>query len=500
MNVGSILRRCAQQWPGQIAVIDADSGRELPIGAFTSLAFGLGASLCEQGYAFQDRVAILGDNTPDYLLWDYGLMSAGLVRVPLDPSLSLDEQAAQLRDAGAGLLAYGQDHAERATGLQAAVPELRIVPLEVDVATAPRRVEPWAQPAPDAMASLNYTGGTTGVPKAVIITHGSLTSALHNIVTGRGQGPGDVMLNMRPIWPIAAIVVFAQIAAGGTVVLAGRFQPQRFLDLLQQYQAASTSLVPTHLVRLLKDTRPQDADLSALRTIDVGAAAIPPDVFLAAIEAFGPRIGIIYGLTEASWSCYQSPDALRDPATREARIRTAGRPLFGCEVRIDGKDGSAAPDVEGEVWIRGAHLAAGYWGKPELTAQTFQDGWFRSGDLGMLDETGVLRITGRLKEVIRTGGKSVLPDEVERAVCSYPGVADAAAAGLPDPEWGERIGVLVVLEAGADVDAERLLAHCGAVLSGFKKPRVVRFADSIPKSHYGKIQRAKVRQMLLDQD
>ena len=499
MNVGSLLLRCAQKWPAQNAVVDAHSGHVYSFVDFAQQVFGVGAALRERGLQEPERVAILGDNTPHYLLWDYGTMSAGLVRVPLDPSLSIDEQAAQLADAQARLLVYGAEYAERARMLAAWLPGLELAPLEIDPATARREVMPYAMPAATAIASLNYTGGTTGEPKAVIITHGSLTSALQNIVLGRGQLPGDVMINMRPIWPIAAIVVLAQLAAGGSVVLAGKFHPTRFLELLQAHKAASTSLVPTHLVRLMKETDPRAYDLSSLRVIDVGAAAIPPDTFMQAIEAFGPRIGIIYGLTEASWTCYQEPSALVDPASREQHIRTAGRPLFDNEVRIENDDGIAAAGVEGEVWIRGAHLAAGYWRRPELTAQVFVGGWFRSGDLGVLDDNGVLRITGRLKEVIRTGGKSVLPDEVERALCSFPGVLDAAAAGLPDPEWGEMIGALVVVDPAANVTAERLMEHCRTTLSSFKKPRLLMFAPTIPKSHYGKIQRAKVRALLLEE-
>jgi acyl-CoA synthetase (AMP-forming)/AMP-acid ligase II len=497
MNVGSLLARCAQQWPRQTAVIDAGTGTQYSFATFTQLLFGLGAALRERGLAEQDRVAILGDNTPHYLLWDYGVMAAGLVRVPLDPSLSVDEQAAQLRDAGARMLAHAEEYTDRARELAQRLPGLELAPLEFDTASAPRSALPAATPASNTVASLNYTGGSTGAPKAVMVTHGSLTSALQNIVLGRAQGPGDVMLNMRPLWPIAAIIVLAQIASGATAVLAGRFQPQRFLELLQHYKASSTSLVPTHLVRILKEVDPRQYDLSALRAIDVGAAAISPDTFMQAIDAFGPVIGVLYGLTEASWTCYQPPSALADPATREQRIRTAGRPLFGCEVRIDTDHGVAAPNTEGEILIRGAHLAAGYWGQPGLTAQVFQDGWFRTGDLGMLDESGCLKVTGRLKEVIRSGGKSVLPDEIERALRAYPGVEDAAAAGLPDAEWGEIIGAVVVPQAGAQVAVEQLMEHCRATLSGFKKPRLIVFAAAIPKSHYGKVQRAKVRDMLV---
>jgi acyl-CoA synthetase (AMP-forming)/AMP-acid ligase II len=299
------------------------------------------------------------------------------------------------------------------------------------------------------------------------------------------------MLNMRPLWPIAAVIVAAHLAAGGTVVLGGSFEPARFVAELRRWGAGSSSLVPTHLVRLLRDANPGElAALGALRAIDVGGAAIAPETFAAAVDALGPKIGVLYGLTEAPWSCYQPPGDLigADGKVQPARMRTVGRAVPGCDVMI--AEGS------NEVLLRGAHVMRGYWKRPRLTDEVLQDGWFRTGDEGRLDEAGVLSITGRIKEVIRSGGKSVQPGEVERALCAHPGVAEAAVVGLPDAEWGEIVAAAVVAAPGAALTPKALMEHCQAQLSAHKRPKVIRLVEALPRSHYGKVQRAKLRAAL----
>lgn len=488
MALANVLLRAAQLWGSRTALIDAERGRKWTFEELLAASAAVGGRLRARGLALGERVAILADAQPEYLFADYGAMAAGLVRVPLDPALSPAELVKQIEDAEARVLLVGPSRRGLAEEIAArrdsvAVP---ILPLE-DMAGAAPALERYLPPA--ALASLNYTGGTSSVPKAVMLSHGNLRAALQNIVMARGTAPGEVMLNVRPLWPIAAVIVLAQLAAGGTVVLGGAFEPARFVAQLKRYRAHSTSLVPTHLVRLLRDVaRAELASLDALRSIDVGAAAIPLETFEAAVDALGPKIGVLYGLTEAPWSCYQGPEALAgSPGQRAARMRTAGRPVFGCDLMI----------AEGEVLIRGAHVMQGYWKRPELTREALQEGWFRTGDQGMLDEAGVLSVTGRIKEVIRTGGKSVQPEEVEQALCQHPGVAEASVVGLPDAEWGEIVAAAVV-PAGVSAQAaaltpKALMEHCQALLSPHKRPKLIKLLDALPRSHYGKVQRAKVR-------
>ncbi len=283
------------------------------------------------------------------------------------------------------------------------------------------------------------------------------------------MGAGDTMVNMRPLWPIAAVIVLAHIAAGGTVVLGGRFDARRLVALLERHRAAATTMVPTHLVRVLRDCPSERLRaLSELRAIDIGAAAVPPDTVEQALETFGPKIGILYGLTEASWSCYLPPSTLDCPREEwSERTRRVGWPVPGCDVRIDGPEGEP-----GEVLIRGANVMLGYWQRPDLTADVIVDVWFLSGELGTIGADGSLAIVGRLKSVIRSGGKSVDPREVEAALLSFAGVAEAAVVGLPDPEWGELVAAAVVPSAGANVDDRALKAHCVGQLSAHKRPKL----------------------------
>ena len=350
-----------------------------------------------------------------------------------------------------------------------------------------------------SLASLNYTGGTSGEPKAVMLSHGNLRAIVQNIVMARAAGsaigPGDVMVNMRPLWPIAAVIVLAHLAAGGTVVLGGRFEPGRMVALLEQHRAAATSLVPTHLVRLLRDCQPSVLRaLTALRAVDMGAAAVPQDTFEQALDAFGPKIGVLYGLTEASWTCYQPPSALDvPPDIRKSRMTSVGRPLFGCDLVISAEAGPAPPGQPGEILIRGAHVMQGYWKRPDLTAQVLDNDWFHTGDLGTVGEDGIVSIIGRIKEVIRTGGKSVQPSEVEQALRQFPGVAEASVVGIPDAEWGELVTAVVVSAPGAAIAEAALKEHCAAILSPHKRPKLIQVVAALPKSHYGKIQRGRVR-------
>lgn len=490
MTIQSLLGRCAQQWPGHAAIIEDVTQRTHSFADLVRDVTTAGSHLASLGLVPGDRVALLGDATYAYLLADYGAMYAGFVRVPLDPSLTAEELSNQVADAGAKILLFG---AEQAT-LAAAVQAPKALPIETVTAPAASKPQSPDEITDSALASLNYTGGTTGQPKAVMLTQGNLSAAAANIVGARGMGPGDTMVNMRPLWPIAAVIVLAHLAAGGTVVLGGRFEPRRLLSLLEKYRAEATSLVPTHLTRLLKDADPRSHKLDALRAIDVGGAAIPSDTFEAALVAFGPKIGVLYGLTEAPWSCYQPPlDLAGPPETRARRLRSVGRPLAGCEITIAGDHGAAAPGEAGEVLIRGAHVTQGYWQRPEITREVLREGWFHSGDIGTLDESGVLSIVGRLKDVIRSGAKTVQPLEVEAVLRQHPAVLDAAVLGLPDAEWGEIVAAGVVARPNAAISEAELLDYCRNQLAAHKRPKLIRLMDELPKSHYGKVQGAKLR-------
>jgi acyl-CoA synthetase (AMP-forming)/AMP-acid ligase II len=442
-----------------------------------------GNALRGLGLAKGDRVALLVPDIREYLEADYGIMAAGLVRVAIDPRSTRSDLRALIRHAGATALVTHAVFAEQAAGL--ADEGLRYIigvgggeGLEYE-ALLERASE---QPLPDGdgadLAALNFSGGTTSVPKAVMLRHRNLLAGACNAIPGFAIGPGTVFLNVRPLWPIAQVVLMAYLFAGATVVLR-RFDAERFASMVEQSGATRTSLVPTQLVRCLDLLRP--GALDRLETIHVGGSRLPPDIFARALDLVGPRIGVHYGLTEAPVTCALSPRMLADGGRR--LMHSVGRVLGDYEVRIAGS---------GEALIRGDNVMAGYWRDEAATAAALVDGWLHTGDLGEFDRDGNLAIVGRLKDVIRSGSSTIIPKEVEDVLVLHPAVAEVAVLGLPDAEWGEAVTAFVVAKPGMAVSERDLVEHCRARLASYKKPRAVRFVATLPRSHYGKVLRAQL--------
>ncbi|WDU64140.1 class I adenylate-forming enzyme family protein [Pseudomonas poae] len=484
MDISTLLSQAACKWPDQIALHEPASARTLTFAELDRALSGVGQALDHLQIAPGARVALLADASLDYLLADYGCMATGRVRVPLDPALAPDELLAQLQDAGAALLLFSEQYAAVAQGLC-------IRSLALHSLTAINPVDNASRPAqpPQSLASLNYTGGTTGTPKAVMHRHASLCAVLQNIVMGRGAAVGDVLLNVRPLWPIAAVAVLGHLLSGGQVVLAGRFDAKAFLAQLVEYRVAFSSLVPTQLLRLLRETGSAPADLPAFKSLDVGAAALTGEVLEGSCSLFSERIGVLYGMTEAPWSCYLSPAQMAAVrAAGDSGEGVVGRPLFSAAIRIDQPDANGV----GEILLGGPQLMSGYWQLEALSAQTLDNGWLRSGDLGRIGPDGQLGVLGRCKDIIRSGGKSVQPGEVEQNLLSHPGVQDAHVFGLADLEWGEQVCAAVVLDGSQPLSAQQLMDHCRAGLSRYKVPRRVYFIDELPRSHYGKVQKNRL--------
>ncbi len=445
-----------------------------------------------------DRVALLMPDIREYLEADYGAMSAGLVRVPLDPRLTRQDLAALLQHVGASALVTHASFAEKVEGLGREVESLGHVitmggeniggDVGLDYEALLQRAS--EQPLPDGngedLATLNFSGGTTGAPKAVMLRHRSLVAVARNTIHGFDIHGDSVFLNVRPLWPIAQLNLMSHLFAGATVILR-RFDPERFATLVEQTGATRTSLVPTQLVRCLDHLRSRDARLERLQAIDVGGSRIPPDVFERALEVVGPKIGVLYGLTEAPVTCYLPPRAL-DGSGAQRPVHSVGRALGEYEVRIL----DSGSDQSGEVQIRGGNVMAGYWRDEVATRAALRDGWLSTGDIGEFDDAGNLSIVGRIKDVIRSGSSTIIPKEVEDVIVLHPAVADVAVIGLPDPEWGEAVTAFVVARPGMAVTERDLVEHCRARLASYKKPRSVRFVASLPRSHYGKVLRAQL--------
>ena len=490
MSIGTTWAELARAHAERVAVID-----EAGTWTYRQLAgriFRVANAFRGLGLQPGERVALLVPDVREYLEADYGIMSAGLVRVPLDPRATTDDLAALLAHAGAAALVSHVTFADRIEGLRDRLRHVVVIgggSLDYETLLARATDRPPPPVADDDLATLNFSGGTTGAPKAAMLRQRNLLAVGRAVIGGFAITPDDRFLNVRPLWPIAQVILMSYLMAGATVILR-RFDPERYADLVAESGATRSSLVPTQLVRCLEHLRAGDPRLGALTAIHVGGSRIPPAAFAHALAEIGPRIGVLYGLTEAPVTTYLSPQRLADAPER--LIHAVGQALSDYQVRLAPPEGEPSDEIGGEVLIRGGNVMAGYWRDDRATHAVLRDGWLHTGDLGSFDADGNLAIVGRLKEVIRTGSSTVIPKEVEDALVAHPAVAEAAVLGLPDAEWGEAVTAFVVTRPGLAVSADELIAHCRARLAGYKKPRAVRFVASLPRSHYGKVLRAEL--------
>ncbi len=500
MHIGACLAQLASARADHTAIVD-DAGR-WSFAQFHARCMRFGNAMRGLWLARGDRVALLLPDIREYLEVDYGTMAAGLVRVPLDPRLTRQELVGLLRFSGARALVTHCSFAAKAERLSDDVEALQSIvcvgkgrvgsdDIGLDYESLLEKSSETLPPAGDGndLATLNVSGGTTGVPKAVMLRHRNLMTVAQNTIRAFEIESDAVFLNVRPLFPIAQVILMAHVFAGATVVLGGRADPDRLAALIAQFGATRASLVPTQLVRWLDHLHGGVPELSRLEAIYVGGSRLPLAVFERAFDLLGPRIGILYGMTEAPICCYLPPQSLVDPVPRARLMETVGRPLPGYRVEI------ATAEPSGEVLIQGGNVMAGYWQNEAATNAALRDGFLHTGDLGTLDADGNLAIVGRLNDVIRSGASSILPKEVEDVIAAHPAVGEVAVLGLPDAEWGEAVTAFVVLRPGMSATEHDLVEHCRAHLASYKKPRAVRFVASLPRSHYGKVIRAQLLAM-----
>lgn len=498
MHLSALFQALAARHRDRIAIRDVNG--ELTYADFVARMFRLGSGLHKAGITTGSAIGLLLPDVRAYLEADYGIMVSGFVRVPLDPRLAEAEMLAQLELAEAKAIVTTAAQADRIAVIRERLPGIVVVcidggmdgALDFEALIAAGDPDAWTKGSPDDLAALNFSGGTTGRPKATMIRHCNLAAVLQTVPKGFGISKDDVFLNIRPLWPIAQVIVMSHFAAGATVVLGGRFEAERFADQIRDSEATRSSLVPTQLVRVLDFVERDDPRLARLAAIYVGGSRLPPATFQRALDLLGPRIGILYGLTEAPITTYLPPQdfATQDAVLRERLMGSSGYVLDGYRIELGEGGSELAEDGlgrSGEVVIHGGNVMAGYWKEPELTEQALRDGHLHTNDLGAFDAQGRLYIVGRLKDVIRTGASSVLPKEVEDVIATHPAVAEVAVTGLPDEEWGEIVTAFITLREGQAVGEQDIIAHCGTELTRFKRPKRVIVVDEIPRSHYGKV-------------
>ena len=430
-----------------------------------------------------DVVALRLTNRVEFVVALFAAWRLGASVTPVNPALTDVEVARQLDDCAAALLVVE----EGAAGV-GGVPTLSVADLAREAGTD---VAPTVDPS--ALALLIYTSGTTGVPKGVMLDHANLDA-----MTAMGQEAlqvreDDRCLLILPLFHVNGIVVsvLTPLRAGASVVIAERFNPTTFFDVVARERPTFFSAVPTiynMLAALPDEVRP---DTGSVRFAVCGAAPASAELLTRFEDRFGFPIVEGYGLSEATCG------STINPVDGPRKVGTVGLPFPGQELRIVGPDGNVlGPGATGEVEVRGPNVMRGSLNRPDDTAAVIDDGWLRTGDLGHVDEDGYLAIVGRSKEMIIRGGENIYPKEIEDVLTGDPDVLEAAVVGVPDEKWGEVVVAFVQARPAATVDTEALSARCRQHLSGYKRPTAIHVLEALPKNAVGKLDKRVLREGL----
>ena len=505
-SLPDVLDRAAQADPAALALLDHE--RRFTFAELSDRSRRTAVAVAQRTDP-GDRVAFVGENHVSWVDAYTGVPRARRVLVFANHRQAAPEIRSVVERSGARLLVGPRSELDRIdVGALARPPAtLDLDGWEAALTAADPTCLPEVTVAPDDPAWIIYTSGTTGRSKGAVLSHANVLAAVRSADRWRRIAPDDVYLLPFPLCHIAGFNVVHLHAFGRPVVLIPRFDPADFVTAVERHGVTTASLAATMLHSLLDHLAGHPADvarLATLRVVAYGAAPMPTVVLERGRSALGIDFTQGYGMTElAGNAVFLDVEAhRRGLAGDRALLRTAGRPGRDVEVRVvDDDDRDVATGSPGEILVRGPQVMVGYWDDPDATADALRGGWMHTGDVGVLDPDGNLAIVDRKKDIIVTGGENVSSLEVEQVVARVPGIAEVAVVGVPDPRWGENVCAVVVPVAGTSVDPDAVVAAVRSELAGYKSPRHVVVADSLPKNATGKVVKADIRaQLLADPD
>jgi long-chain acyl-CoA synthetase len=501
MDLGRMLAQTAARQPDKTAIIFRD--QRTSYAEFDARANQVANALIKLGIEPGDRVALYIHNLPLFMEAYYGILKAGAAVVPMNVLYKTGEVEYILQDSGArAILTFGP-FAEVAAAAAANAPDLRHV-----IVAAPRALPntlAWADvfgsaPStapnvdvhPEQVAVICYTSGTTGRPKGAMLSHRNLLANCEQcmMIPNIATRPDDVVWLALPLFHIYAMNLGMNLTVlnGATVALVERFEPVSSLEVVQKYRCTVLYGAPPMFVAWAQIPTIRDYDLSSLRYVASGAAALPVKVMETFQSVAGAPISEGYGLSEAA------PVVSSNAAGPVTKPGTVGPAIPGVEVKIVDEAGNEVPRGEmGELICRGANIMVGYWHQPEATAEALQDGWLHTGDLATMDDDGYIAIVDRKKDMINVSGFNVYPREVEEVLFRHPAVADAAVVQYPDPYQGESVMAFVVLKQDAAATEDEIIEFCRSQIAVFKSPRRIVFRTELPKNNTGKVLRRELR-------
>ena len=508
MYLTQCLHRSLQQHPDRIAV--RFGSRKRTFREYTERVSRLAGALQTLGMHTGDRVAMLSLNSDRYLEYQMGVPWGGGVLNPCNIRWSPAEILYSLEDSGSTILLVDETFRHLVEQFRRESSTLREVIYCGDGDT-PAGMTSYeallarAAPVPDVirrgedLAGIFYTGGTTGFPKGVMLSHTNMCSAGLALRVEGLATHGGTFLHAAPMFHLADMgLALPHWIEGNTHSIIPSFNPEQVLDAIERDRVTNLMLVPTMIQMLLDHpSMGSHRDLSSLQVVFYGASAVTEALLLRAIEAI-PSASVFqgFGMTELSPVATILPAWYQtEEGRKQGKLGSSGRATYCTEVRIVDELGlEVSRGAVGEIIARGPNVMQGYWNKPELTAATVRDGWMHTGDGGRMDEDGFITVVDRMKDMIKTGGENVYSAEVENALAKHPGVAASAVIAIPSEQWGEAVHAVVVLTKGHDVTVAALIAHCKTLIAGYKCPRSIDLADALPLSGAGKVLKTKLRE------
>jgi len=503
MLLGDIVRWHGNKTPNRAALISGDY--TMSYGTLLERVNRVTNAMSDFGQQ-GDVIAILAENLPEFVECYYGVPDAGMALNFLNYRLHPKEWAWIMNNAEAKVLVIQEKY------LEAIEPELKDIaslkhvivigkgsaqyPSYEDVVGAASPIAGVRNVSEDSTAWLLYTSGTTGFPKGAMLTHRNMKVAVLNSVIEYEIKSDERNLVAFPLCHVSGYTVPVNHYRGGCMVLFPMFEPELWMQAVDKYGITNTAMAPTMLNMILEHPKLHDYDLSTLRGLGYGAAAMPAEVCRAGIERFGPIVYSGFGMTELGGNVLTFPksDHVRAINGEEELLVSCGKPMVMAEVKVVDEDmNECAPGEVGEIVVRGEQTLKGYFNNEEGTKKSYEGGWFHSGDMAKRNEEGFFFIVDRMKDMILTGGENVYSREVEEVLYTHPAVSEAAVIGLPDPKWGENVAAVIVLKQGQTATEADIIGAVKDRLAGYKKPKQVFFVDELPKTVSGKIIKRELR-------
>jgi len=501
VNLADLLRDTAERFPDKPALIFHD--RPITFSQLDERVDLTASALAGFGVGKGDRVALLMGNVPEFAMSLYGALRAGAIACPLNVMLTPEEMGYILADSGAkvaatelqsltGLLSVRDRLADLQTILVVGGPPAPARTISLEEALRSAGQPPAVATEASDLAVIAYTAGTTAAPKGAMLTHGGLLANLDQIsqVPDLAETDEDVALLALPLFHIYAlnVILGMTMKTGATAVMVERFDLVDTLALVERHGVTVLFGAPPMFSAWL--SLPEGA-LDAVKSVRLavsGASPLPPDVFESFRDRFGVTIWEGYGLTECG------PAVTTNAMGEVAKAGSIGLALPGVDIRLVDEHGDdAEEDDPGEIWVKGPNVFAGYWNRPEATADVMEGEWLKTGDVAYRDEDGYLHLVDRKKDLIIVSGFNVYPSEVEEAIEHHPKVAEAAVVGIPDERTGEAVQAWVVPEEGQALTPEEILDFLHGYLARFKQPHDIRVVDELPHHVTGKVLRRVLR-------